>query len=42
MLKRNVANSRMKDYYDIYYFAHKKWNDINKDTLDLTTLHRIF
>ena len=42
ILKRNVANSRMKDYYDIYYFAYKKWNDINKDTLDLTTLHRIF
>ena len=33
ILKRNVANSRMKDYYDIYYFAYKKWNDIDKDTL---------
>lgn len=33
VLKRNIANSRMKDYYDLYYFATYKWNDINLDTL---------
>lgn len=33
VLKRNTANSRMKDYYDLYYFATYKWNDI-----DITTL----
>lgn len=33
ILKRNIANSRMKDYYDLYYFATYKWNDINLDTL---------
>jgi len=33
ILKRNIANSRMKDYYDLYYFVTYKWNDINLDTL---------
>lgn len=33
VLKRNTTNSRMKDYYDLYYFVTYKWNDI-----DLTTL----
>lgn len=34
ILKRNTANSRMKDYYDIYYFANIKWNEIDKDILE--------
>lgn len=33
ILKRNTANSRMKDYYDIYYFANIKWNKIDKNIL---------
>ena len=33
IFKRGVSNSRMKDYYDIYYFAKYKWNDINIETL---------
>jgi len=44
VLKRNTANSRMKDYYDLYYFATYKWNDINMTTLktaiDTTFKHR--
>lgn len=33
ILKRNITNSRMKDYYDIYYFATYKWKNINYDIL---------
>lgn len=33
ILSRNIDNTRMKDYYDLYMFANLKWNDINKDTL---------
>lgn len=33
VLKRNTANSRMKDYYDLYYFAIYRWNDIDISTL---------
>ncbi len=44
VLKRNTANSRMKDYYDLYYFATYKWNDIDVSTLkaaiDTTFKHR--
>ena len=44
VLKRNIANSRMKDYYDLYYFATYKWNDIDigtlKKAIDTTFKHR--
>lgn len=44
VLKRNISNSRMKDYYDLYYFVTYKWNDIDKATLevavDTTFKHR--
>lgn len=33
IISRNINNTRMKDYYDLYMFVHLKWNDINKDTL---------
>lgn len=33
IISRNVDNTRMKDYYDLYMFVHLKWIDINKDTL---------
>lgn len=33
IISRNIDNTRMKDYYDLYMFVHLKWNDINKDTL---------
>jgi len=33
ILKRNVTNSRMKDFYDIYYFANSKWEDVDKAIL---------
>lgn len=33
IISRNIDNTRMKDYYDLYMFVHLKWADINKDTL---------
>lgn len=33
IISRNIDNTRMKDYYDLYMFVHLKWIDINKDTL---------
>lgn len=30
---RNIDNTRMKDYYDLYMFGNLKWNEINKDIL---------
>ena len=33
IISRNIENTRMKDYYDIYMFVNLKWNDINKETL---------
>ena len=30
---RNIDNTRMKDYYDLYMFVNLKWNKINKDIL---------
>ena len=33
IISRNIDNTRMKDYYDLYMFVHLKWNVINKQTL---------
>lgn len=33
IISRNVDNSRMKDYYDLYMFVNLKWDKINKETL---------
>ena len=33
IISRNIDNTRMKDYYDLYMFVNYKWNFINKDTL---------
>lgn len=33
IISRNIDNSRMKDYYDLYMFVNLKWNYINKDVL---------
>lgn len=33
IISRNINNSRMKDYYDIYMFAKLKKNEIDKHTL---------
>ena len=30
---RNIDNTRMQDYYDLYMFVNLKWNEINKDIL---------
>ena len=30
ILSRKIANSRMKDYYDLYYFVNFKWKEIDK------------
>ena len=30
---RKIENSRMKDFYDIYYFVTFRWNEINEDIL---------
>lgn len=44
VLIRSVANSRMKDFYDLYYFSTNKWNEIEKKTLrdaiNVTFKHR--
>ncbi len=44
ILVRSVANSRMKDFFDLYYFVTYKWNEINKETLQkaitMTFKHR--
>ena len=33
IISRNIDNTRMKDYYDLYMFVNLKWNDINEETL---------
>jgi len=33
VLERKLTNSRMKDYYDLYFFVHYKWNEIDKKIL---------
>ena len=33
IISRNIDNTRMKDYYDLYMFVHLKWDDINTETL---------
>lgn len=33
ILARKLDNSRMKDFYDLYYFEKYKWNEIDKKLL---------
>lgn len=33
IISRNIDNTRMKDYYDMYMFINLKWNDIDKSVL---------
>lgn len=33
IISRNIDNTRMKDYYDLYMFVTFKWNEINKEIL---------
>ena len=33
IISRNIENTRMKDYYDLYMFVKLKWNEINIETL---------
>ena len=33
IISRNIDNSRMKDYYDLYMFVNLKWDDIDKTIL---------
>ena len=33
IISRNIDNTRMKDYYDLYMFANLYWDEINKETL---------
>ena len=33
IIERKIKNSRMKDYYDIYFFVNFKWNKLDKDIL---------
>ena len=33
IISRNIDNTRMKDYYDLYMFVNLKWDDINKTIL---------
>lgn len=39
IISRNIDNTRMKDYYDLYMFVNFKWNDINKNTLKKAILN---
>lgn len=34
VLNRSVANSRMKDYYDLYFFVTNKWGAVDKEILN--------
>ena len=44
ILDRKIGNSRMKDYYDIYYFAHYRYDELNlehlKNAITKTFNHR--
>ena len=31
ILSRKIANSRIKDYYDLYFFVNFKWQEIDKE-----------
>ena len=33
LISRNIDNTRMKDYYELFMFVSLKWNNINKITL---------
>lgn len=33
IISRNIDNTRMKDYYDLYMFVNLKWDSINKNVL---------
>ena len=33
ILDKKLNNSRMKDFYDIYYFANNLWNELNQNHL---------
>lgn len=33
IISRDIDNTRMKDYYDLYMFVNLKWNDIDKTIL---------
>lgn len=33
ILSRKIANCRMKDYYDLYFFVNSKWQEIDKEIL---------
>lgn len=33
IISRNIDNTRMKDFYDLYMFVNLKWDDINKNVL---------
>jgi predicted nucleotidyltransferase component of viral defense system len=35
IISRNVINSRMKDYYDLYMFTTLKWDNVNKNLLKI-------
>jgi hypothetical protein len=39
IISRNIDNTRMKDYYDMYMFVNLKWNEINKDTLKIAIIN---
>ena len=44
ILTRGTANSRMKDYYDLYYFVTNKWDNVDekilKKAINVTFNHR--
>lgn len=35
IISRNIDNTRMKDYYDLYMFTTLKWDNVNKNLLKI-------
>lgn len=33
ILERKIMNSRMKDYYDLYFLVNYRWHEVNKEIL---------
>ena len=39
IISRNINNTRMKDYYDLYMFVNLKWDDVDKNVLKKAILN---
>lgn len=41
ILYRNIDNTRMKDYYDLYMFVNLKWNEVNTKELKSALMNTV-